>query len=258
METKRSQRSLSALCGFVFLCEKRRRIFAGRRQILNTVLLRSPPLHDNVTDALRDLIVSGELLPGTKVREHALCARFGISRTPLREALKVLASEGLVQLMPRRGAFVAEITQTEIDELFPIMAALEALAAEAACRRITEENIRALRELHRQMYAFHAAGAERDYLRLNRQIHLALFEIAGNASLTSIYEQLLVRIHSVRFVARKTPVQWQRAVGEHVLIMAAIERRDGPRLARLLRSHLLKTAVPIARHSLSMKTAAKP
>ena len=101
------------MCGFVFLCEKRRRIFAGRRQILNTVLLRSPPLHDNVTDALRDLIVSGELLPGTKVREHALCARFGISRTPLREALKVLASEGLVQLMPRRGAFAGPTASSE-------------------------------------------------------------------------------------------------------------------------------------------------
>jgi DNA-binding GntR family transcriptional regulator len=230
--------------------------FCGRRQILNTVLLRSPPLHDNVTDALRDLIVSGELLPGTKVREHALCTRFGISRTPLREALKVLASEGLVQLMPRRGAFVAELTQTEIDELFPIMAALEALAAETACSRLTNENIEMLRQMHRQMYAFHAASAEKDYLQLNRQIHLALFEIAGNASLTAIYEQLLVRIHSVRFVARKTPEQWQRAVDEHVEIMAAIERRDGPHLADLLKSHLLDTAGPIARQSLSNKAAA--
>jgi DNA-binding GntR family transcriptional regulator len=220
--------------------------------------MRSPPLHDNVTDALRDLIVSGELLPGKKVQEHALCIRFGISRTPLREALKVLASEGLVQLMPRRGAFVAEITQTEIEELFPIMAALEALAAEAACLKITDDNIKMLAALHRQMYAFHAAGAERDYLRLNRQIHHSLFEIAGNASLTAIYEQLLVRIHSVRFVARKTPEQWQRAVDDHVAIMAAIEQRDGPRLAKLLKSHLIDTAIPIARRSISDKAPVRP
>jgi DNA-binding GntR family transcriptional regulator len=220
--------------------------------------MRSPPLHDNVTDAVRELIVSGELPPGRKVQEHALCIRFGVSRTPLREALKVLASEGLVQLMPRRGAFVAEITQTEIDELFPIMAALEALAAEAACSRITDHNIEKLRNLHRQMYAFHAAGAERDYLRLNREIHLSLFEIAGNASLKAIYEQLLVRIHSVRFVARKTPEQWQRAVDEHVAIMAAIEQRDGPHLAALLKSHLLDTAIPIARRSISNRTAVGP
>jgi DNA-binding GntR family transcriptional regulator len=220
--------------------------------------MRSPPLHDNVTDALRDLIVSGELLPGKKVQEHALCIRFGISRTPLREALKVLASEGLVQLMPRRGAFVAEITQTEIEELFPIMAALEALGAEAACLKITDDNIKMLAGLHRQMYAFHATGAERDYLRLNRQIHHSLFEIAGNASLTAIYEQLLVRIHSVRFVARKTPEQWQRAVDDHVAIMAAIEQRDGPRLAKLLKSHLLDTAIPIARRSISDKAPVRP
>jgi DNA-binding GntR family transcriptional regulator len=219
-------------------------------QILNSILPRPPPLHDNVTEALRDLIVEGELSPGTKIREHALCTRFGISRTPLREALKVLAAEGLVQLLPRRGAFVAEITQTEIDELFPIMAALEALAAETACVRMSDSHIETLRKMHDKMYVFHAAGAEKDYLRINREIHLQLFEIAGNASLTAIYEQLLVRIHSVRFVARKTPEQWQRAVDEHVAIMAAIARRDGPRLAKLLRSHLLHTAVPIARQSL--------
>jgi DNA-binding GntR family transcriptional regulator len=220
--------------------------------------MRSPPLHDNVTDALRDLIVSGELLPGTKVREHALCERFGVSRTPLREALKVLASEGLVRLMPRRGAFVAEITQTEIDELFPIMAALEALAAETACGRITDDEIEKLKQMHRQMYAFHAAGVETDYLRLNRQIHHTLFEIAGNSSLTALYEQMLVRIHSVRFVARKTAEQWQRAVDEHVAIMAAIEQRDGLRVGRLLKRHLLETAVPIAREAMPERAAPRP
>jgi DNA-binding GntR family transcriptional regulator len=228
----------------------------ARWHILNSVLLRPPPLHDNVTEALREMIVEGELLPGTKIREHALCTRFGISRTPLREALKVLASEGLIQLMPRRGAFVAEITQIEIDELFPIMAALEALAAETACMRMTGDNVETLRNMHDQIYAFHAAGAERDYLRVNREIHLHLFEIAGNASLMAIYEQLLVRTHSVRFVARKTPEQWQRAVDEHAAIMGAIEQRDGPRLANLLVSHLLHTAVPIARQSLLNKGAA--
>jgi DNA-binding GntR family transcriptional regulator len=223
---------------------------------LISALTRSPPLHDNVTDAVRDLIVSGELLPGTKVPEHTLCTRFGVSRTPLREALKVLASEGLVLLMPRRGAFVAEITQVEIDEIFPIMAALEALAAETACGRITDHAIEMLKQMHREMYAFHAEGAETDYLRLNRQIHHTFFEIAGNASLTALYEQMLVRIHSVRFVVRKTPEQWQRAVDDHVAIMAAIEQRDGPRVARLLKRHLLDTAVPIARESIPERAPA--
>ena len=223
--------------------------------MVTSVLVRAPPLHDDLTEALRDLIVSGELGPGAKIREHALCTRFGVSRTPLREALKVLASEGLLQLKPRRGAFVAEITQTEIDELFPIMAALEALAAQDACDRMTDQDIEALRQMHNQMYAFYAAGAEADYLRINRQIHLRLFEIAGNASLTAIFQQLLVRTHSVRFVARKTPEQWRRAVDEHVAIMAAIEARDGFRLARLLKSHLLDTCIPIARQSVPNKAA---
>jgi DNA-binding GntR family transcriptional regulator len=214
-------------------------------------VLQQGPLHLNVSEALRDMIVSGDLVPGSKVREPELCERFGISRTPLREALKVLASEGLIQLMPRRGAYIAKITQLEIDEVFPIMAALEALAGELAPANMSDADIKAFRSLHEQMFAFHRAGQETEYLRLNREIHRRLFATAGNATLTALYEQLLVRIHAVRFVARKSAGQWQRAVDEHREMLAAIENRDGARLSRLLRSHLLQTATEIARQSLA-------
>ena len=185
------------------------------------------------------------------MRESDLCERLGISRTPLREALKVLASEGLIQLVPRHGAFVARITETEIEELFPIMAALEALAGDLACARMRNADIEVFRKLHRGLFARFEAGEEKEYLRLNREIYRLFFTLADNGALTSLYEQILVRIHAVRFVARKTHEQWQQAVDEHRAILAAIEARDGKLLGELLREHLLGTAVDIARQTLA-------
>lgn len=218
--------------------------------------LQRDTLHSSASEALRDMIVSGEMPAGSKVNEAELCERLGISRTPLREALKVLASEGLIQLVPRHGARVAQITAVEIEELFPIMAALEALAGELACARMREVDITAFRKLHRDLFARFESGDEKEYLRLNREIHRRLFIVAGNESLAALYEQLLVRTHSVRFVTRKTQMQWKNAVEEHHGLLAAIEARDGERLARLLRQHLLGTAADIARHTLPAEAAA--
>ena len=95
---------------------------------LSATQLKRRPLHEELTESLRKLIVSGELQPGRKVPEKELCELYGVSRTPLREALKVLATDGLVNLEPNRGAWVSRITVEELDELFPVMGALEALA----------------------------------------------------------------------------------------------------------------------------------
>jgi DNA-binding GntR family transcriptional regulator len=219
------------------------------------MLLQRDTLHSGVSEALRDMITSGEMIPGSKINEGALCERFGISRTPLREALKALAVEGLIQLVPRHGARVAQITELEIDELFPIMAALESLAGKLACARMRSTDVAAFRHMHKELFAFYESGDEVRYLKLNRQIHRHLFTVAGNASLTAHYEQLLVRIHAVRFVARKTREQWHRAVEEHRGLLAAIEARDGEQLARLLDAHLTGTAANIARRTLPTLTA---
>jgi DNA-binding GntR family transcriptional regulator len=115
-------------------------------------------LHDEITNQLRDMIVEGDLKPGQKIPEPELCGRFGVSRTPLREALKVLAAEGIVQLLPNRGAVVAKITHEEIEQIFPIMGVLEALAGELACERITEEDLEKLRRLHKTMIGHYRRG----------------------------------------------------------------------------------------------------
>jgi DNA-binding GntR family transcriptional regulator len=207
-------------------------------------------LHGKLVAELRSMIVEGELEPGDKIAEQALCVRFGVSRTPLREALKVLAAEGLVQLLPNRGAVVASITGKEIDELFPVLGALEALAGELALANATAEDIAGLRSLHDQMIAHYRAGEQLPYLGLNRRFHEELFRLAGNDALTDMYGQVLVRIHSVRFITKKSASEWRRAVDDHERIIAALESRDAPRLASILKNHMTGTAASIARHAL--------
>ncbi|GBQ25871.1 GntR family transcriptional regulator [Gluconacetobacter azotocaptans] len=210
-------------------------------------------LHDTVITALRGMILDGVLTPGEKIAERALCERFGISRTPLREALKVLASEGLIELLPRRGAIVAQITEADIRDLFPIMGALEGLAGELACARVDARDITHLHELHDQMMDSYARRDEHRYLRQNRKIHETIFALARNPALSEMYQQVLTRIHACRFILKKCDRDWAAAVAEHAEIMDALTRRDGARLSQLMRDHIAGTSARIALASLDEK-----
>jgi DNA-binding GntR family transcriptional regulator len=213
-------------------------------------------LHDTLVTHLRELILKGELRPGDKLPEQKLCERFGVSRTPMREAVKVLAAEGVLRLLINRGAVVAETTPEEIEELFPIMAALEAVAGEQACRNASNAQIARLRQLHDEMVAHYQAGQESAYLRHNRLIHEAIIEMTKNATLAGMYQQILTRIHCIRFIIGKTGDQWKQAIGEHEQIIAALERRDGKRLAELLKAHVLETTVRISQDYINRVPAA--
>lgn len=191
-----------------------------------------------LTGRLRDMIVEGTLKAGEKISEPELCLQFGVSRTPLRESLKVLAAEGLVELQPNRGARVARIAPEAVEELFPIMGMLEALAGELACARLADEDLADLEAMHDAMVGHWRRGAWVPYSRLNRAIHEEIFRIAGNATLAALYQNLMVRIHAVRFVARKSPERWAEAVEDHERIMAALRARDGAGLSALMREHL--------------------
>jgi DNA-binding GntR family transcriptional regulator len=214
-------------------------------------------LHESLVAPLREMILSGELRAGEKVPEEQLCERFGVSRTPIREALKVLAAEGVLQIMPHRGAIVARITEDQVNELFPIMASLERLAGKLACVVATTQDIERVRALHDQMMRYYANGDEANYLALNRQIHDAFFVIANNSTLHAFYQQVLTRIHSCRFVMRKTPEHWRKAVLEHEQMMTALEARDGDTLGSLLERHVTGTTVGIARDFIRGKEAAE-
>jgi DNA-binding GntR family transcriptional regulator len=195
-------------------------------------------LHDELVARLRDLVVEGELTPGMRVPERALCERFGVSRTPLREALKVLASEGFLHLLPNRGATVTSLTVADMDEVFPVMGALEALAGELACARITDEQIAEVRALHYQMVLHYARKELPQYFRLNQRIHELIMDAAGNATLSRMYRGLAGRIRRARYVANMTKARWDQAVEEHEAILLALSQRDAARLGRILKQHL--------------------
>ncbi|HEY0835913.1 MAG TPA: GntR family transcriptional regulator [Azospirillum sp.] len=195
-------------------------------------------LHEEVVGRLREMIVEGELPPGERLNERELCALFGISRTPLREALKVLASEGLVVLLPNRGARVTRLTRRDIEDMFQVMGALEALSGELACERITDGAVEEVRALHYEMLAHYARRDLRNYFKLNEAIHRAILAAADNPVLTGMYQSLAGRIRRVRFIANMSRERWDEAVREHERILDALAKRDGAGLARLLREHL--------------------
>lgn len=199
-------------------------------------------LHSQIAEELRTMIVDGKLAPGQKIPEKELCEAFDISRTPLREALKVLATEGLVELLPQRGARVSVITEAERQELFPIIAALEALAAELACRSMTDAELAELKGLHRQMVAAYDRRDNLEYARLNRKIHLSIFEAARNGALQMLYSNMELRIRNIRHTVRQSDEDWARAVQDHEKILSALEARDEGLCARVLRDHVMRTA----------------
>ncbi len=195
-------------------------------------------LHAEVVSRLRAAIVDGELAPGARINERELCERFGVSRTPLREALKVMASEGLVVLLPNRGARVATLTRADIENTFKVMACLEALSGELACARITDEEIAELRALHYEMLAQHARRDLPAYYRLNERIHHMILMASGNPVLIATHAGLALRIRRARYVADMPHGWWDQAVREHERILDALTRRDGAAIAVLLRQHL--------------------
>ncbi len=195
-------------------------------------------LHEAVTGRIRDMIVEGAYPPGSRLPERVLCETLGISRTPLREALKVLASEGLLEIAPNRGARVAGLTADDVDELFPVMGALEALAGELACARITETELAEIRALHYQMVLHHARGERPDYFGLNQKIHENIQEAARNPTLTAAYNNLSGRIRRARYTANISADRWAQAVAEHEEMLEALADRDGSRLAEILKRHL--------------------
>jgi DNA-binding GntR family transcriptional regulator len=195
-------------------------------------------LHEEVVSRLRNMLIEGEIPPGSRVPERELCVRFGISRTPLREALKVLAAEGHVVLLPNRGARAAKLTQQDLQDLFEICEALEAIAGELACQRISEAELERIGACHVEMVEHFRARDLPHYYRCNRSIHEAIVRAAGNAALTGLYESVTARIRRARYLAPMSPARWDMAMREHEAILNALHRRDGSGLAHILRAHL--------------------
>ncbi|MDB6052435.1 MAG: GntR family transcriptional regulator [Pseudomonas sp.] len=197
-------------------------------------------LHDTVVEHLRSFIIEGVLEAGRKLNERELCETLGISRTPLREALKVLAAEGLIEISPNRGASVARMSELEIREAFELMSGLEAFSGELACERITAEELAEVKALH---YAMVVCKNQHDlpgYYQRNRAIHDLINQAARNSALRQAYQALNFRLQALRFRSNYQAPKWDRAVHDHEQMIEALEARDGKRLSSILRHHLLE------------------
>jgi DNA-binding GntR family transcriptional regulator len=192
-----------------------------------------------VTVRLRDMIIEGTLPAGTRLNERVLCEQLMVSRTPLREAFKVLAGEGLIELLPNRGAAVAEMSLEDIEQTFEVLGALEGLSGQLACERITEAEITEIRALHYEMLAAHARRDLATYYKINHVIHDRINASAGNAVLTATYLQMNARIQNLRFRSNFNQDKWNAAMKEHSAMLDALDRRDGAALRAILERHLL-------------------
>jgi DNA-binding GntR family transcriptional regulator len=195
-------------------------------------------LHATVLARLRDMIVEGELAPAARLNERVLCEKLAVSRTPLREAMKMLAAEGLLVLLPNRGAVVPELSAEDIRHTFELMAALEAANGELACARITAEELDEIRALHYEMLACYARRDLPGYYKRNHAIHALINLAARNPVLTQTYSTINARIQALRFRSNFNREKWEAAVEEHEAMLDALAKRDGARMRAILTQHL--------------------
>src|SRR6202045_1514097 len=207
-------------------------------------------LHDEILARLRDYIVEGSIPDGSRVPERQLCEMLNISRTPLREALKVLASEGLVELLPNRGARVRQLSEHDLGELFDVMGGLEGLAGRLACENITDEEIAEIERLHYEMYGFYLHRDMHSYFHVNQLIHHKIVEASRNETLKAAYANIAGRIRRVRYSANfaRKRERWGEAMREHETILDALRRRAGSELSDILFTHLRNKRIAAVEH----------
>jgi DNA-binding GntR family transcriptional regulator len=206
-----------------------------------TAQLHRPALHRELVERLRDMIVDGSLTPGERLNERLLCERFGVSRTPLREAILILAREGLVEIMPRRGSRVAVLGIEQVRDIIELLGGLEAMAGELACQRATEAAVAAVKARHAEMLGFFEAGDMLGYFKANEAVHDLIVAAAGNAELTAQHRTLRARVLRALYMPNIRPERWRAAISEHEAFVDALADRDGRRLSRLLRGHKERT-----------------
>jgi DNA-binding GntR family transcriptional regulator len=205
----------------------------------NIVEISRLALHEQVAYRLRTMLVEGRIVPGAKLNERELSEQLRVSRTPLREAIKLLAGEGLVDLLPNRGAAAVTLTEADVLHTFEVLASLEGLSGELAAQRVTAEELAEVKALHYQMLACFARRDLSGYYRHNANIHAAINDGANNPVLTGTYRSINARVQFLRFRTNQDEVKWKQAVKEHDAMLAALEARDGPALRSILMSHVL-------------------
>ncbi|QNK67895.1 GntR family transcriptional regulator [Variovorax sp. PAMC26660] len=197
-------------------------------------------LHDEVAATLREQIFDGTLAPGSFVDETALCERLSISRTPLREALKVLTAEGLLRHEPRRGCFVNEVTERDLDEIFPVIALLEGRCAYEAARNASDAELHELDALHERLVRHAKARRINDYYATNHIIHEAIIKLADNKWLAQVIGDLRKILKLARLQQLHAPGRLDQSLSEHLAIFAALKARDSEGADAAMRTHMTR------------------
>ena len=195
-------------------------------------------LHEQAAARLRTMLVEGQIPPGAKLNERELSEQLRVSRTPLREAIRTLAAEGLVDLMPNRGAIAVQMEEADIVDAFELLAELEGLSGELAAQRVTDAELTELQALHFEMQACFARRQLSGYYQLNARIHSGINAAAKNPLLTRTYGQINARLQSLRFRSNQNEAKWKRAMQEHQTMIEALSERDAPALRAVLVTHL--------------------
>jgi DNA-binding GntR family transcriptional regulator len=197
-------------------------------------------LHDEVAVMLREQIFAGTLAPGSFIEETALCESLKISRTPLREALKVLSAEGLVRHEPRRGCFVNEVTEKDLDEIFPVIALLEGRCAYEAANNASDADLAVLQTLHQRLEKQAKAKRIVDYYETNFAIHEAIITLANNRWLALVIADLRKILKLARLQQLRAPGRLEQSLSEHLAVYAALKARDCVGAEAAMRTHLLR------------------
>ena len=197
-------------------------------------------LHDDVATQLRNYIFDGQLRPGNFIDEVTLCELWSISRTPLREALKVLTAEGLVRHEPRRGCFVNEVTEQDLDDIFPVIALLEGRCAFDATQRATPADVQALEVWHQRLQQHADAGRINDYYDANFAIHEAIIQLANNKWLAQTIADLRKILKLARLQQLHAPGRLKQSLKEHLAVFDAFKVGDAAGAETAMRNHLLQ------------------
>jgi DNA-binding GntR family transcriptional regulator len=195
-------------------------------------------LHDEVVTRIRDMIIEGTLGAGERINEALIGKRLGVSRTPMREAIKTLASEGLIDVLPAKGAVVHTVSEQSLLETLEALKILEQAAGRLACSRASDETLNSINQIHVEMMTLYRDETRLEYFKLNQAIHAAIVAAGGNGLIARAHASLQARIKRFRFVGNREPAKWSAAVGEHEEMIAALMARDGDALAEVLGRHL--------------------
>lgn len=195
-------------------------------------------LHEQVAQRLRQMLLEGRIAPGAKLNERELSELLRVSRTPLREAIKMLAAEGLVELLPNRGAIAVSLTEEDVLHTFEVMAGLEGLAGELAAQRVTDAELSELQAMQFEMMAAYTRRDLSTYYAINARIHSAIATAARNPVLAQVYQQVNARLQALRFRSNQDGEKWKRAVKEHERMIEALAARDAAAMREVLQLHL--------------------